>query len=307
MKDRKNTKNTKILFIGCNYDQLPYLAELKAREYFIVGIDKNPNAPGRNLCNFFYEIGYDEFGAMIEVGETHFFGAKDKVFTAASQFAHKGAASFAAHFGCSYPKVNDVDACLNKVAYYTLFPEIGVPIPLTTFVESQHDLEIALKRFDPDSFCYLKSDFSKSPNYVYRFRVSDFHEQSIFWGRDRYLRECYILQEEFIGQSLRINLYGDRFNVYDFKTGLKAVPFKSEIDSFGIIGALKKIRSHYGMDRWLLKFDVILNKDQFVVLDIGMDPPFRMNNTSVEQGVNFASHYLNHYLDDFISYPHSLD
>jgi hypothetical protein len=65
-----DSKSTKILFIGCNYDQLPYLTELKARDYFIVGIDKNPDAPGRNLCDVFYEIGYDEVEAMIGVGES---------------------------------------------------------------------------------------------------------------------------------------------------------------------------------------------------------------------------------------------
>lgn len=303
----EESKSTKILFVGCNYDQLPYLTELKARDYFIVGIDKNRDAPGRNLCDVFYEIGYDEIEAMIGVGESHFFGPKDKIFTAAAQFAHKGAASFAAHFGCSYPKVDNVDACLNKVAYYTLFPEIGVPIPLTAFVESQHDLEVALKGFNPDSFCYLKSDYSKNPNYVYRFRVSDYENQSIFWGRDRYLRQCYILQEEFIGPSLRINLYGDRFNIYDFNTGLKADTFKSVSESIGVIGALKKIRSYYGMDNWLLKFDVILKQNQFVVLDIGMDPPYRMNDTAVGDRINFASHYLDHYLDNIISYPLSLD
>lgn len=297
----------KIIFIGCNYDQLPYLAELRQRNFFIVGIDKNPDAPGRSLCDVFYEIGYDEIKAMIRIGENHEFGPKDKVFTAAAQFAHIGAASFAAYFGCSYPNVADIDSCLDKVAYYKVFPEIGVPIPLTKLVQSKDGLKIAFKKFNPDTFCYLKSDYSKNPNYVYRFKVSAYEEQEIFWGRDRYLREYYILQEEFLGSSLRINLYGNRCNVYDFNTGLKTDAFKSVAESIGVLKALRKIRSHYGMDRWLIKFDIIINEDGFVVLDIGMDPPFRMNRSSQENGINFARHYLDHYLDNIISYPLSLD
>ena len=50
-----------------------------------------------------------------------------------------------------------------------------------------------------------------------------------------------------------------------------------------------------------------MNKKGFVVLDIGMDPPFRMNKSSQKNGINFARHYLDHYLDNIISYPLSLD
>lgn len=299
--------NTKILFIGCNFNQLPYLEELRRRKYFIVGIDKNPDAVGRALCDVFYEIGYNEIEAMIRIGEHNKFGPEDKIFTAAAQFAHKGAASFAAYFGCSYPNVADIDSCLDKVAYYRVFPEIGVPIPLTKLVQSKDGLKSALKKFNPDAFCYLKSDYSKNPNYVYRFKVSAYEEQEIFWGRDRYLREYYILQEEVLGPSLRINLYGDRFNIYDFDTGLKTDAFKPVLESLGVLKALRKVRSHYGMDRWLIKFDVIINDIGFAVLDIGMDPPFRMKKTSEEFGVNFAEHYLDHYLNGVISYPLTLD
>jgi hypothetical protein len=302
-----DTKIKRILFIGCNYDQLPYLTELKLRGYFVVGIDKNPNAPGRSLCDVFYEIGYDEIDEMIRIGQQNKFVSEDKIFTAAAQFAHKSAASFAAYFGCTYPKIEDIKSCLDKVAYYKKFPEISIPIPLTKFVQSQDELKSALKKFNPDAFCYLKSDYSKNPKYVYRFKVSAYEDQEIFWGRDIYLREYYILQEEVLGPSLRINLYGDRFNIYDFHTGLKTDAFNSVVESLEVINALQKIRTYYGMNRWLIKFDVIINDVGFVVLDIGMDPPSRMKKTSDENGVNFAEHYLNQYLYGVISYPLILD
>ena len=35
---------TKVLFIGCNYDQLPYLKNLRNKGYYIIGTDLNVDA-----------------------------------------------------------------------------------------------------------------------------------------------------------------------------------------------------------------------------------------------------------------------
>ena len=299
--------NKRVLFVGCNHDQLPYLEELKARNYFIIGLDKNNNAPGYNLCNKFYNIGYDDIEGMIEIGKAHSFGPDDKIFTAAAQFAHNGASVFASHFGIKYPSQANVVKCLDKVAYYKIFLDIGVPIPNTRFIKDKFELDEAINKSNENSIFYLKSDFSKNPNYVYRFKTSDYKNQNIYWGRDRYLRNHYILQEEFIGPSLRINCYGDRFNVYNFNTGLKTNKFNQQLVKYDVIKCLQTIMSFFEMRNWLIKFDVIINDTGFVVLDIGMDPPFRMNKSALEHEINFHSHYLDHYLDNNVSYPELMD
>ena len=48
----------KVLFLGCNYDQLPYLEEAKKIGFLVIGCDKNINAPGRQLCDHFINFGY---------------------------------------------------------------------------------------------------------------------------------------------------------------------------------------------------------------------------------------------------------
>jgi len=304
---QKNKTNTQILFIGCNTQQLPYLEELRSRDYYIIGIDKNPNALGRNLCNKFYDIGYDSIDEIINIGVENHFSNKDKIFTAAAQFAHQGASVFASHFGIKYPSQANIVKCLDKVAYYKIFLDIGVPIPNTRFIKDKFELDEAINRSNEDSSFYLKSDFSKNPNYVYRFKTSDYKNQNIYWGRDRYLRNHYILQEEFIGPSLRINCYGDRFNVYDFNTGLKTNKFNQQLIKYDVIKCLQNIMSFFEMRNWLIKFDVIINDTGFVVLDIGMDPPFRMNKSALEHEINFHSHYLDHYLNNNVSYPELMD
>jgi hypothetical protein len=297
----------KLLFLGCNDDQVPYLEALQKRNYLIVGVDKNKNAPGKKFCEKFYNIGYDELDELLKVGKIEKFTSHDKVFTAGAQFAHKGAAHFSAHFGIPYPAEKAINACLDKVAYYKEFSEIDIPIPKTWFIKNSSELQECLRDVDNDSVFYLKSDFSKNPNYVYRFNKIELSLEKIFWGRDRYLRNHYILQEEFLGANLRINVYGDRFNVFDFNTGDVTHKYTDALSRLEVIEALHRIKKQYDLQNWLIKFDVILSDNSYVVLDIGMDPPFRMVKESVRQQIDFQSHYLDHYLDHIVTYPVSLD
>mgnify|MGYP000173797856 FL=1 len=61
------------------------------------------------------------------------------------------------------------------------------------------------------------------------------------------------------------------------------------------------------MQNWLIKFDIILSKNNYVVLDIGMDPPSRMLRESSKNDSNFPEHYINQYLNNKITYPEILD
>ena len=113
----------KLLFIGCNNDQVPYLSELKKHDYYIIGTDLNPNAPGANLCHRFYSIGYDDFDGLINICKKEHFGENDKIFTAAAQFAHLGAAKVAEHFNVLYPPVSSIETALDKKKFYVVGQE----------------------------------------------------------------------------------------------------------------------------------------------------------------------------------------
>ena len=188
---------TKLLFLGCNHDQLPYLLELQKYKLEIIGTDMNSNAPGKELCNKFYQVGYDNYDGLIEVGIKERFNSDDKIFTASAQFAHKGAAHFAKKFDIKYPTVRNIDICLDKTLYYKKFQKLGIPIPETSFIINKENLVHAIRLLSNNNNYYLKSDYSKNPNYVYRFNPNNVMIDDIFWGRDRYLQNHYILQEEF--------------------------------------------------------------------------------------------------------------
>jgi hypothetical protein len=296
----------KLLFLGCNYDQVPYLEVLKNQNWEIIGADLNKNAPGKHLCDKFHNIGYDDFMGLINLGLKEKFSKNDMVFTAASQFAQKGAANFAAYFEIAFPSEKTIDLCLDKTAYYKYFLNNNIPIPKTWNIENKNELKDKIKTSDSEWF-YLKSDFSKNPNYVYRFNKFDIPWNNFFWGKDRYLRKYYVLQEEAKGISLRINLFGDRFNVFDFLTGEKTKIHHESIISLNIIETLKQFINNQGMQNWLIKFDIILGKNTYVVLDIGMDPPIRMLRESEKNDVSFPEHYINQYLNNKVTYPEILD
>lgn len=296
----------KLLILGCNTSQLKYTQLINKNEWKIIGVDLNKNAPGKFFCDKFYNVGYDNLSALIEIGKKEKFRKIDYVFTAASQFAQKGAAHFAENFGIKYPSEKTIDLCLNKSLYYKYFKKIDIPVPETSYIKNKKQLRTKLADIKSGVF-YLKSDFSKNPYYVYKFNLSNIPWNDFFWGKDRYLRECYILQKEIKGTSLRINIYGNNFNVFNFLTGKKTNLFNSQINEFKIIQTLKNFMSAFSIHKWLVKFDVILHSDGYVVLDIGLDPPSRMMKLAKENKINFHKYYIDQYLNNKINYPKLLN
>ena len=298
---------TKILFLGCNTDQVPYLKYLKVRGLTIIGTDMNTEAPGRQFCDRFYQIGYDNAAALIQIGKDEEFTSDDKVFTAAAQFANWGAAKFCAFFNIPSPSPETIEVCLDKAKFYRSFQSENIPISDTTYIENESELRSSLSQYPRDARFYLKSDFSKNPLYVYTFEITRVPFSDINWKKDRYFRNVYILQKEFSGKSLRLNLYGDRFNVFDFESQDLITEYHDQLNQFGIITTLKNFMQIMGLGDWLVKFDVILNRDSYVVLDIGLDPPFRMARWAQKHGIDFSKHYIDQYIGEGVTYPLQLD
>ena len=106
---------------------------------------------------------------------------------------------------------------------------------------------------------------------------------------------------------MRINVFGERFNVFDFITGEKTNIHHKKILTLNIVQTLQQFIKKQEMQNWLVKFDIILCENEYVVLDIGMDPPSRMLRESQKNNVNFAKHYIDQYLYGQVTYPQILD
>ena len=297
----------KVLFLGGNNNQLAYLNAINLLGYKTIVTDTNGEAPASNNCTRFYKCGYTDIDGLIEIGKLENFTSTDKVFTAAAQFSHIGAAGFCEYFDIKYPRLETIDMCLDKAKFYPAFQAFGIPIPKTKLVNSVSQLEDALSSAVASDFFYLKSDYSKNPNYVFRFSGESPPWERFFWGRDRYLRNNYVLQPEISGPSLRINIFGKRFHVFDFKTGLLSTIHHSNLAKHRVIQNLLAFMKRNELSNWLIKFDIILNEDFYVVLDIGIDPPSRMRKYAESKNINFPYHYIKQYLENIISYPPELE
>lgn len=288
---------SKILFLGCNHNEIPYLENLQERGFFVVATDINPDAPGMKIADSTIVCGYNDFegleNAILREGSEEY----NKVFTASAQFAHLGASHISKKLGISYPSMDNVLACLDKKAFYPLFQENGIAIPETHYVRNLTDLKRALSTHSAETDFYLKSDYSKNPNHIYTGKLSSLIKQKIQWTPDRYFREYYILQKTYKGYGVRLNLFPDGYELYEFET---AKPIRIEnfpqFQEFQILELLRKLSKNLDMQSWLLKFDILIGDEGYVVLDIGMDPPSRMKKNWEANGQNFVDFYLDLYL-----------
>lgn len=292
-------KLRRVLVLGGNTAQVPYIEELKARGFWVALTDLNDRAPGRRYADAFRQLGYEDIPLLIEFAHESGFSSQDHIFTASAQFAQLGAASVAESLAIPYPPVSVIKTCLDKTLFYPEFQRHSIPIPETKILKTAGELETYVKVLDPCANYYLKSDFSKNPKYIYRFAGGQCSPSSYFWGTDRYLRKAYILQKEFIGRHLRLNLMPDRAVFYDFFTNepISMSDSNQILSDHDILIKLNSFLNQSKLDSWLTKFDIVVNPSGWVALDIGLDPPSRMISDYKRKERDFTKKYISLYLD----------
>jgi hypothetical protein len=288
--------------LGGNDDQVPYIDEIKKRGFIIYLTDQNENAPGKKYANEFFKIGYDNFEEIIKLLKKINFKNTDKIFTASSQFAHLAMSRVAKIYNIKYPNIETIEMCLDKAKFYEAFVNCNLNVPKYFKVKNFLSLKNTLNELDAKNY-YLKSDMSKNPNYVYKINKKNFLEKKIFWGKDRYLDQYYILQEEFLGENLRVNIFKNDYNVFEFfSSKLVTEQKKKQLEKLNIIEKLKKFLKVHCLSDWLIKFDIIIANNNWCVLDIGLDPPMRMKKLYDSNGLNFASFYVDQYIENKVNY-----
>jgi hypothetical protein len=289
----------KLIFLGCNNNQIPYLLEAKKLNYFIIGTDINKAAPGKKFVDRFYEVDYENVEALIAIGKKENITHNDQIFTAASQFAYLGASEFAHFFNIAFPTPECINICLDKIRLYEFLKANDIHIPPTKYIYSKNELKnILLER----KFYFLKSDWSKNPKYIYQIVKNNI--KYINWKKDRYLRKGYVLQPKIEGNHFRINIWNDNYTIFFKITDNCSFPINSQaFCNSRIIKQLKKIVNLLGIQDMLVKFDLVINNDNYYVIDLGIDPPMRMKLWLESLGINFPCHYVKQYLMKDHNYP----
>ena len=136
-----------LIFLGCNYKQLPYLISIK-KKYKIILIDKNNNNPGKKYAYLNYNCSYNDISGLSKIyGKIKKLNIK-KVFTASSHYAHQGAAYFAKKFKLKYPLLKNIDICLDKSKFYPFFEKNKLLIPKTKYVKNYLQLKKELSKYN---------------------------------------------------------------------------------------------------------------------------------------------------------------
>ncbi|GEM_PF-3035917 len=292
MADRRT-----VLFLGCNHPQVPYLQEILSRGFRVVGTDRNRDAPGAPLCHRFVEAGYDEIDRLLELARVERVGPDDAVFTASAHFACVAAAAVAAAAGIRWPSRKTVELSMDKIAFYRFLQEQAAPVPPFQVVRRPEELESALSCRLPGKALWLKSDRSKNPNHVFRI-PPDGGAPEPPWEKDRYLSRGYVLQEEFEGEPIRVNLFPGGRAVYRFELPPDGIPAKAGplLDRTEGEHGLRKIVKALGLEERLVKFDLIVRGEAWAVLDIGLDPPARMLADYQARSLDFYRFYVDLHL-----------
>jgi hypothetical protein len=116
-------------------------------------------------------------------------------------------------------------------------------------------------------------------------------------GKDAFYRHNFVIQEEIKGVHYRLNLYADQAAVFMKFSDVSSVPIYAMGPGHAImVGKLKKMLNVLGAENMLAKFDLIVNERKWYVIDIGLDPPMRLNLLCQHLGFDLPYAYTRYYL-----------
>ena len=296
-----------VFCLGGSKNQVPYLNEIKKMDFKIFLLDKNKDAPGINLSDKYEYIGYDQIEKLKSLIRNEFFcdNKIKHVFSAASQFSQIGVSAVSEMLGLDFINKKHIQSCLDKKSFYKIFENLSAPIPKTLLIHNFEVLKNVIMDDQNKSNWYLKSDFGKSPNYIYKVNKKNVLNTKIFWGKDRYLSDCYLLQPEFEGKHLRVNIFENSFCIFDHSDNqlIEDPMIINRIKEFLVLQKLVEIQKFFNFEKFICKFDVILNKNKWVVIDIGIDPPSRIKNLYLKNNINFHKLFVQIMFGDNVKLP----
>lgn len=284
----------KIIVLGCSKNQIEYLKVLK-KKFKIILLDKNINSPGKKFAYKFFHCGYDNTKKMNDLFQKKLIRSK-YIFSASSHFSFIGLSYLAKKIGIkNFPSKKMTSIILNKSKFYEFLKKNRISIPWTRRIYKQKDL---FKYKGLNEIFFLKSDFGKSPNYIYNGSITSLINKKINWKKDNFLKKNYLLQKKFDGTEIRVNIFRDECICYYFKNNKKlSKKDRKDFKDLNIYKELKKVNKKLGIEKLLVKYDVIISNGQYVILDIGLDPPQRMLNSFKKTKKNFYKFYIKFFIN----------
>lgn len=296
-----------VICIGGSANQVPYIKEIRKMNYKVLLLDKNSNAPGREFSNEYKSIGYDQIDELKVIAKSKFFNSHKIafIFSAAAQFAQVAVSVLSDSLNLNFVNERYILSCLDKKVFYKIFTQVSAPYPETFLINNLNDLKNAIFKNNLECNWYLKSDFGKSPNYIYKINKNNLNATNIFWGRDRYLSESYLLQKEFEGRHIRVNILNNSFCMFNHSNNqlIEDENLINRIIKLKLFEKLLEIQKFFNFEMFICKFDVIVSNNDWVVIDIGIDPPSRFLRLCLNKGINFYELYVKLMFGEKVQFP----
>ena len=284
------TKKSKdILILGLNYDQLEYIKIIRSYGYIIYGVDKNSKAPGKKYCDYFLNKSYTDIDEILYFLKVKKFSNDGLFFTASSQISFLSLGLISKKLKKNFIDPKIIHRCIDKSKMNKFFKKIGIPIPKTKYFYGRKITVENNKEY------FLKSDYGKTPNYLYFIKNGKVPKLP---KKDDFYRNCFLLQEKIIGNHFRVNYLKNKFFVFKKINDNISIP-SSNLPFFDkkIKNKIKFFIKENKLKNFLIKFDIIINEKNWYVLDIGFDPPKRLEKIMIYKNKNFFKAYVNNWLN----------
>ena len=136
----------------------------------------------------------------------------------------------------------------------------------------------------------LKSDYGKSPKYCYNIKSAKLPK---FPKKDDFFKKYFLLQEKILGEHYRINIVKNNFFIFKkYNDSLSRFVLKIKYFDLEVKTELRDFISWLKLQKFLIKFDIIVNKKSWYLIDIGSDPPKRLEHSVFHTKKNFYKMYV---------------
>jgi biotin carboxylase len=157
-----------VLFVGAGRHQRAAIAQAQARRLRVVGVDRNPEAPGLELADIAEAVDFTDVDAVTEVARRH---AVDGALTVSADRAVPVVAAVTERLGLPSIGIEVAHRMRNKIVMRRALAEEGIPQPPFAAVRSLGEGRIALKTVGVPAV--LKPADSGGQRGVFRIDSSD--------------------------------------------------------------------------------------------------------------------------------------
>ena len=283
-----NKSYKEVLILGLNNDQIPYILIIKKLGYKIFGVDKNENAPGKKYCDYFKKTSYTNVKKIIKFLKNKKFSSNGFFFTASSQISLLSLAKIAKKLNIKFVSPKIIDKCIDKSKMNKLFKKNKISTAKTKYILNK---KITV---DKNREYFLKSDYGKSPKYCFLIKNGKIPALP---AKDDFYKKYFLLQEKINGDHFRINFLKSKFYIFKKLNDKVCHPVIKINKNFKIIKKkiIKFVKTN-NLNNFLIKFDLIINENNWYIIDIGFDPPKRLENVMIYKNKDFYKAYVYNWL-----------